>query len=185
MKNISICAAGVLAAAWAMGCGQAFAGCGIAAAYTPGNQAAHGEHDKQAGIAAAHPSLPPGTRVIVRNQRTGRSIIVRITDRDQSLVGRLIDLSVAAMNALGIEAPAPVCLEVVSYGGGSRGYRRTTVHNPLVEAKKMQVRRSAQARRGRAPSASVHQSGRKRYAQVHRGSLSVRRSSRRHLAARG
>ncbi len=77
------------------------------------------------GVSAAHKSLPFGTRVVVRNQRTGRSITVRINDRGPFVAGRIIDLSTGAKNALGMDGLAPVCLEVVSYGSGKKhGYEK-------------------------------------------------------------
>ncbi len=122
-------------------------------------------------ISAAHQSLPLGTRVIVRNQRKGRSIIVRIADRSPTLLGRIIDLSADAMSALGIDALAPVCVEVVSYGSGSRGFRRITVRNPMAEAKRPVVRQdkhASTAHAGKHAKVGRFRSGMaKRYAQVH------------------
>ena len=87
------------------------------------------------GISAAHKSLPFGTRVVVRNQRTGRSITVRINDRGPFVGGRIIDLSTGAKNALGMDGLASVCLEVVSYGSGKkRGYEKPGLGGQLLEA---------------------------------------------------
>ena len=87
------------------------------------------------GVSAAHKSLPFGTRVVVRNQRTGRSITVRINDRGPFVAGRIIDLSTGAKNALGMDGLAPVCLEVVSYGSGKkRGYEKPGLGGRLLQA---------------------------------------------------
>jgi len=53
-------------------------------------------------LTAAHPSLPFGTRVQVRNLATGRMVEVRITDRGPHLRKRIIDLSEAAARAIGM-----------------------------------------------------------------------------------
>jgi rare lipoprotein A len=103
----------------------AFAECGIASTYSSGSLTADGERYNRMGISAAHRSLPFGTRVAVRNQRTGRSITVRINDRGPFVAGRIIDLSTGAQNALGMDGLAPVCLKVVSYGSRIKVLRRT------------------------------------------------------------
>ncbi|MGO8952898.1 MAG: septal ring lytic transglycosylase RlpA family protein [Rhodomicrobium sp.] len=190
MRKVTIHPAVLLIAASLAGCGEAAAGCGIASAYTPGS-ATRVEPYNHMVISAAHQSLPLGTRVIVRNQRKGRSIVVKIADRSPSLLGRIIDLSTDAMNALGIDALAPVCVEVVSYGSGSRGFRRITVRNPMAEVKHAGVRQHMNASSaalsahvtGRAKSAHVRSGNAKRHAQALRRNQQVRRLARRRLAA--
>src|SRR6516164_1504697 len=135
MKEVKrIYAAVLLAAVSLIGCQQAFAECGIASTYSSGTLTANGERYNHMGVSAAHKSLPFGTRVVVRNQRTGRSITVRINDRGPFVAGRIIDLSTGAKNALGMDGLAPVCLDIVSYGSGSRGYQKAQAHRPLIEA---------------------------------------------------
>jgi rare lipoprotein A len=53
-------------------------------------------------LTAAHPKLPFGTRVRVRNARNGREVVVRINDRGPFTGGRIIDLSRAAAEAIGL-----------------------------------------------------------------------------------
>jgi rare lipoprotein A len=115
MKNVKrIYAAVGLAAAWFLGCQQSFAECGIASSYSSGSRTANGERYKHRSVSAAHKSLPFRTRVIVRNQRTGRTTTVRINDRGPFVAGRIIDLSTGAKNALGMgDGLASVCLEVI------------------------------------------------------------------------
>jgi rare lipoprotein A len=135
MKKVNgIYAAVVLAAVWFVGCQQAFAECGIASTYSSGTRTANGERYDHTAVSAAHKSLPFGTRVIVRNQRSGRSITVRINDRGPFVAGRIIDLSTGAKNALGMDGLAPVCLEVVSYGSGKRGNDKPSFRLPLIDA---------------------------------------------------
>lgn len=110
-----------------------FGECGIASHYSSGYQTANGERYNHLGISAAHKTLPFGTRVIVRNQRTGNSILVRINDRGPFVPGRIIDLSTGAKRALRMDGLAPVCLHVVSYGDNKRYrseyYRNINIHS--------------------------------------------------------
>lgn len=162
MKRVKrIYAAVLFAAASFLGCQQAFAECGIASTYSSGSRTANGEHYNHMGISAAHKSLPFGTRVVVRNQRTGRSIQVRINDRGPFVAGRIIDLSTGAKLALGMDGLAHVCLEVVSFGAGKKGFRNPELREPLQEANATQTRRRGYARaryahRGGAGYTRVH-----------------------------
>ena len=54
-------------------------------------------------LTAAHPTLPFGTRVCVRSEATGRSVVVRINDRGPHIRNRVIDLSRGAAEALGVK----------------------------------------------------------------------------------
>jgi rare lipoprotein A len=47
----------------------------------------------------------------VTDQRTGRSIVVRINDRGPYIRGRIIDLSPVARDALGMGGLSRVCIE--------------------------------------------------------------------------
>ncbi len=204
MKKVNgIYAAVLLAAVWLVSCQQASAECGIASTYSSGTRTANGELYHHMGVSAAHKSLPFGSRVVVRNQRTGRSITVRINDRGPFVAGRIIDLSTGAKNALGMDGLASVCLEVVSYGSGKRGYQKPSAGERLLEtlnpfghhgAKDGTETRSAKATQGRTRSASANhrrkhyaerRHGRKRYASVrHRKGTSRRSSHRRQFASR-
>lgn len=63
---------------------------------------ASGELFDMKALTAAHPTLPFGSRVCVRSQMTGRSVIVRINDRGPHTRKRVIDLSRGAAEALGM-----------------------------------------------------------------------------------
>jgi rare lipoprotein A len=65
-----------------------------------GKRTASGERFDEADFTAAHRTLPFGTRVLVRNLRNGREVIVRINDRGPWARERIIDLSRAAAAAL-------------------------------------------------------------------------------------
>jgi len=91
---------------------------GIASVYS-GERTANGEYARASGLTAAHRTLPFGTLVRVTNQRTGRSVIVRINDRGPFVPGRVIDLTPAGAHALGFSGLANVTLDVVGRGGGA------------------------------------------------------------------
>jgi rare lipoprotein A len=63
---------------------------------------ASGELFDMRALTAAHPTLPFGSRVCVRSQATGRTVIVRINDRGPHTRNRVIDLSRGAAEALGM-----------------------------------------------------------------------------------
>ena len=75
-----------------------------------GKKTASGERFNTRALTAAHRSLPFGTKVRVTNERTGRSVVVRINDRGPYAHGRVIDLSKAAAQAVGIAGVAQVSL---------------------------------------------------------------------------
>jgi len=85
---------------------------GIASVYS-GGRTADGERASASGLTAAHRSLPFGTLVRVTNDRTGRSVVVRINDRGPFVRGRVIDVTPAGAHALGFSGLAHVTLTVV------------------------------------------------------------------------
>nr|WP_127076331.1 septal ring lytic transglycosylase RlpA family protein [Rhodomicrobium lacus] len=157
---------------------QAFAECGIASTYSEGSRTANGEAYNHMGISAAHKTLPFGSRVVVRNQRTGRSITVRINDRGPYVGGRIIDLSTGAKNALGMDGLAPVCLEVVSYGS-SRTVKSAELREPIKMVRSNETTRTVRVRNTRYAKAG----GKARYAKSGKRSRHAG-SSRRRLASR-
>ena len=79
-----------------------------------GSKTANGERMNPGALTAAHRTLPFGIRVNVVNQRNGKSVVVRISDRGPFVRGRIIDLTPAAARALGVSGLAPVTLSVVA-----------------------------------------------------------------------
>jgi rare lipoprotein A len=63
---------------------------------------ASGEAMDGEALTAAHPSLPFGSKVTVANLDNGRSVVVRINDRGPFSKGRIIDVSRAAAEELGM-----------------------------------------------------------------------------------
>lgn len=124
----------VLAALIALACGIAMsafparglaAEVGIASYYGPesGRVTASGERFAWGPgcRTAAHRTLPFGTRVRVTVLATGRSVVVRITDRGPARwTGRIIDLCQGAGHALGLRGPGVARVRVeVLHGHGN------------------------------------------------------------------
>ena len=83
-----------------------------------GRATASGEIYDQWELTAAHPRLPFGTIVRVRNLKNRREVDVRINDRGPFVRGRIIDLSRAAAVRLGMinDGVVPVRVEVLRRG---------------------------------------------------------------------
>lgn len=86
-----------------------------------GQRTADGGHFDMLALTAAHRTFPFGTRVMVKNKRNGKMIVVKITDRGPYAEGRIIDVSKEAARKLSFVAngTAPVeirrCLSKVAY----------------------------------------------------------------------
>jgi rare lipoprotein A len=88
---------------------------GLASWYGPGfcgRRTASGERFDCSAMTAAHRSIRFGSLVRVTDVDTGRSVVVRISDRGPFIRGRIIDLSPAAKSALGMKGMARVRLEL-------------------------------------------------------------------------
>ncbi len=88
---------------------------GIASYYWQEQMTASGEVFDKRAMTAAHPTLPFGTKVEVINLGNGRKTVVRINDRGPFKPGRVIDVSEAAADELGMRQKglAPVRLVVL------------------------------------------------------------------------
>ncbi len=96
---------------------------GKASWYGPGfagRRTANGEVFDPGQLTAAHRELPFDTLVRVHNVQNGRSVVVRINDRGPFKGGRVIDLSRAAADAIGMVGAgvADVRLEVLTLPSG-------------------------------------------------------------------
>ena len=105
--SVILCVIGLLA--WTFGAPVPAIGaevfCGKASYYgaESGHRTANGEHFDGTGMTAAHRTLPFGTRVLVTDQITRRSVTVRINDRGPAAwTHRIIDLSRSSAVSLGI-----------------------------------------------------------------------------------
>lgn len=78
---------------------------GVASWYGPGfhgNRTANGERYDMHKLTAAHRTLPLGSIATIRSTTTGREVTVRINDRGPFAKGRVLDLSMAGAQALGM-----------------------------------------------------------------------------------
>src|SRR4029078_10018079 len=95
---------------------------GVASWYGPGfhgNKTANGERYDMHQLTAAHRTLPLGSIAVVRSMTTGRQVTVRINDRGPFARGRVLDLSLAGAQALGMTGTGTgqIELRVVGYQG--------------------------------------------------------------------
>ena len=112
----------VLAVSGLMGCKKAAtqpssAELGIASWYGQpfqGRLTASGETYDMEKMTAAHRTLPFGAKVRVQNLVNQKSVEVRINDRGPFVKDRIIDLSHAAAQAIGMQGIANIRLEVLS-----------------------------------------------------------------------
>ena len=81
-----------------------------------GRRAASGEIYNMYDMTAAHRTLPFGTQVKVHNLENGSDVTVRINDRGPFVEGRIIDLSYAAAQSMGMNGVARVRLVILGYG---------------------------------------------------------------------
>src|SRR5690606_12869804 len=81
---------------------------------------ANGEIFDPSQLTAAHKELPFNTLVTVHNLENGRSVVVRINDRGPFKPGRIIDLSRAGAEAVGMigSGTAQVRVEVMTLPEG-------------------------------------------------------------------
>jgi len=73
---------------------------GRASWYSLPSKTANGEQVDKDDLTAAHPTLPFGTNVEIKNLDNGRKITVRVNDRGPFVGGRIIDVSKAAAQTL-------------------------------------------------------------------------------------
>lgn len=87
-----------------------------------GRTTANGEIFDPLLLTAAHRTLPFGTVVDVKNPKTGQTVRVRVNDRGPYVGNRVIDLSYAAAQQIGLIEPGigDVEIRVVTVGKGER-----------------------------------------------------------------
>jgi rare lipoprotein A len=81
-----------------------------------GHKTATGEKFDMNTMTCAHPTLPMGTWLRVTNLKNRKTAFVRVNDRGPVTDGRIIDLSYAAAQSLGLGGIGRVKLEAVRDG---------------------------------------------------------------------
>ncbi len=99
---------------------------GMASWYGPGfhgNKTANGERYDMYKLTAAHRTLPLGSVAVVHSLTSGRQVTVRINDRGPFARRRVLDLSLAGAQALGMvgNGTDQVELRVVDYNSRPEG----------------------------------------------------------------
>ncbi|HEV2645069.1 MAG TPA: septal ring lytic transglycosylase RlpA family protein [Acidobacteriaceae bacterium] len=114
---------------------------GLASWYGPhfqGRKTATGERFDMNQMTCAHPTLPMGTWLRVMNMKNHRTAFVRVNDRGPVLDSRIVDLSFAAAQSLGLTGVGRVRLDAVRSGDPVLAkamlsqVRMPLVSNPLV-----------------------------------------------------
>jgi rare lipoprotein A len=81
--------------------------------YFQGHPTASGESYNMYDLTCAHRSLPLGSLLRVTNLRNHKTVVVRVNDRGPVPDDRIVDLSYAAANLLGLHGVAKVGIEVL------------------------------------------------------------------------
>jgi rare lipoprotein A len=114
-----LCKIALVIVSTAIASGPVRAESGLASFYG-GGRTASGEVTGPAGLTAAHRTLPFGTKVVVTNLRSGKSVVVRITDRGPYRHRRVIDVSRAAARELGMINSGTAMVSIVSQQSADR-----------------------------------------------------------------
>jgi rare lipoprotein A len=126
---------------------------GIASWYGPGfhgRRTANGERFDSGALTAAHPTLAFGTRVCVRSSVTGKTVVVRINDRGPYAKNRVIDLSRAAAEELGMMGLGIKPVELWALADDENqcpGDEIDEVHDPMMGGLSEAARAALQAHR--------------------------------------
>jgi rare lipoprotein A len=81
-----------------------------------GRKTATGETFDMNSMTCAHRSLPLGSWVKVTNLKNRKSVVVRVNDRGPALDNRIVDLSYAAAQAVGLRGVGKVRLDTMHAG---------------------------------------------------------------------
>ncbi len=73
-----------------------------------------GKFDKNDPRIAAHKTLPPKTKLELRNPATGKKIRVQILDHGPHVEGRDLDISEAAAKRLGFTGVGPLLARIIT-----------------------------------------------------------------------
>jgi len=83
-----------------------------------GRKTANGERFNQYELTAAHPTYEFGTQLCVRNKGNGQAVVVRVNDRGPFVKNRVIDLSKAAAEELGMLGSGVKAVEIYKLDDG-------------------------------------------------------------------
>lgn len=122
---------------YVLGSAQGFVQRGVASWYGRkfhGRKTSSGEVYNMYAMTAAHKTLPLPTYVRVENLSNGRSIVVKVNDRGPFVDDRIIDLSYAAAEKLGVTGPGTAKVEISAVSSGQQNAVRPVIRTiPLTE----------------------------------------------------
>lgn len=98
-----------------------------------GSRTSSGERLHHDSLTCAHRTYPFGTRLKVTNERNGKWVVVRVTDRGPHSRGRIIDLSHAAANQIGIINQGVAMVKVERYRDSNIPYRPDDKEMPEID----------------------------------------------------
>lgn len=116
---------------------------GVASWYGPGfhrKRTSSGEPYDMYEMTAAHRVLPLPTYVEVTHLGSGRRAVVKVNDRGPFKDGRVLDLSYAAAQSLGIHAPGTAWVEIRALSPGARTEDARTAPVPAAPAQTRNTR---------------------------------------------
>lgn len=97
-----------------------------------GKETASGETFDQNELTAAHPTLPLGTKAVVTNLETGKSVEVKINDRGPYVKGRKIDLSRAAARQIGMSKKGVAKVKIETTRSRRHTIKKRTTKRPAA-----------------------------------------------------
>ncbi|MBI2778718.1 MAG: septal ring lytic transglycosylase RlpA family protein [Gammaproteobacteria bacterium] len=119
-----------------------------------GRRTSSGEPYDLYSMTAAHKTLPLPTYVEVTNLKNGRKLVVKVNDRGPFHQGRIIDLSYAAAQKLGINSTGPVEIRAITPGSPPSAQMATQLSSepPPTDARetKLYLQVGAFVERGKA-----------------------------------
>ena len=104
---------------------------GVASWYGPGfhgRKTANGERFNQYELTAAHPTYEFGTQLCVRSKVTGQAVVVRVNDRGPFAKNRVIDLSKAAAEEIGMLDRGVKSVEIYKLDDGQEDCPEVLLH---------------------------------------------------------
>lgn len=90
---------------------------GVASYYGPGfwgRKTAMGNRMNRGDMTAAHKSLPLGTKLLVTNRQTGKSVTVTVNDRGPYAGHRIIDLAEKPASVIGLKRAGTASVSIVA-----------------------------------------------------------------------
>jgi rare lipoprotein A len=124
-----------------------------------GRQAANGEIFDMSALTAAHRTLPLGSIIRVVNLRNGKHVRVRVNDRGPYVNGRILDLSYAAADRLGMIDGGISAIQLEVIGDHRPEYMLGTEDSSPVHASLFALRSLAEQERAGFRSPSLDRPG--------------------------